>query len=169
MFRLTCPRCGAEPDDARLKVVSGTFQAEGMLLQEDGFATMDARQFNTDHEMVRCSECEAVFPLGECLEENGPAPSFEPFRGWDWTELGARFGVAIRDEDDPAPLAAWLEEHSRLPDDRKWVARACREFVEALAAADPSYNKPVWEGLAKVEDDETFMGFVVHLLGWMWS
>lgn len=169
MFRLTCPKCGAEPDEAMLEVVFGTFRASKMWLREDGFAAMDAKSFDTDEETVYCHKCERLFPLGDCLEENGPAPSFEPFKGWDWTELAARFGVAIPDEDDPAPLVAWLGERCRNPEDQRWIAGVCREFVGALAAADPSHNKPVWEGLAKVEDDETLMGFVIHLLGWMWS
>lgn len=169
MFRLTCPKCGAKPDKAMLEVMSGTFRAAKMWLREDGFATMDAKSFDTDEETVYCHSCERRFSLGDCAEENGPAPSFEPFKGWDWTELAARFGVAIPDEDNPAPLAAWLEERSRIQREQAWVAGICREFVDALAVADPSYNRPVWEGLAKVKDDETFMGFVIHLLGWMWT
>lgn len=169
MFRLTCPRCGAQPDKAMLEVVSGMFRASKMWLRENGFATVDAKTFDTEGEIVWCAACGQAFPLGDCLEENGPPPSFEPFRGWDWTELAARFGVAIPDEDDSAPLAAWLEIRCRDEGEQDRIAGICREFVGALAATDPSHNKPVWEGLAKVEDNGTFMGFAIRLLGWMWT
>ena len=69
MFSLTCPRCKAPPDEAHLEVVSGTFNAIGMRLQEDGFATSDANQFNTDEEWVFCNACDARFPLGECMAD----------------------------------------------------------------------------------------------------
>lgn len=68
-FKLSCPRCKAEPDDARLEVISGVFNARAMYLQEDGFATMDAKQFDTDEEKVYCHACEQTMSLGECLDD----------------------------------------------------------------------------------------------------
>lgn len=70
MFNLTCPRCKAEPDAALLEVVSGTFSASGLLLSRDGFATMDARRFDTSDEKVACRACgDRDISLGECLPE----------------------------------------------------------------------------------------------------
>jgi len=166
MFRLTCPKCGAEPEDARLEVVYGRFRASKMWLQEDGFATMDAKTFDTDEETVYCHACERWFSLGNCLSDN-PAPSFEPFKGYDWTELAERFGVSIPD-DDPKVLVSWIENHVAQGEE-EWVAKTCREFLDALIATDPTDNKPVWQGLAKVEDDGSFMTFFIHLLDWVWT
>lgn len=169
MFRLTCPKCGAEPCEAWLEVMSGRFRASNMWLQEDGFAAMDAKSFDTDEETVYCHKCKRWFSLGDCLEENGPAPSFKPFKGFDWTELAARFGVDIKDDqkEDAAKLRTWLEHHSMR--ELAWVATNCREFLTALIQTDPTSNKPLWIGLAGVKDDETFMRFFTHLFEWMWT
>jgi hypothetical protein len=69
MFKTSCPRCKAELEDARLEVVGGTFRASKMWLGEDGFATTDAKTFDTNDEIVYCHACEEQFPLGECLDE----------------------------------------------------------------------------------------------------
>ena len=69
MFNLTCPRCGAKEEDARLAVISGTFRATKMYLCEDGFATADAKQFDTDNEKVYCHVCDTVMDLRECMDE----------------------------------------------------------------------------------------------------
>ncbi len=64
-----CRECGI---DGRLSVVSGTFEAMGMRLGEDGFATADASQFDTDNEIVECGACGAQFPLsgyGRCVSQ----------------------------------------------------------------------------------------------------
>jgi uncharacterized protein YbaR (Trm112 family) len=164
MFRLTCPKCGSPYDVAKLEVVAGTFRASKMWLREDGFATMDAKTFDTDEETVYCHVCERMFPLGDCLDD-GPTPSFKPFNGYDWTELAARFGVAVPNEDDPDPLILYLEGHCHQDN----VTATCREFLDAIITIDPTGNKPVWEGLAKVEKDEDFMPFFIHLLSWMWT
>ncbi len=169
MFRLTCPKCGAGPDEANLQVVSGNFRASKMWLRRDGFAAMDAKTFDTDEEVVYCGACGARFPLGDCLDE-GPVPSFEPFKGYDWSELAARFGVDVTGReglDDVEPLVVWIESHRLWENER--IAKTCREFLAALIAVDPTANKPVWKGLAKVKDDGTFMDFFIHLLEWMWT
>ena len=166
MFRLTCPKCGSPYDVAKLEVIAGTFRASKMWLHSDGFTTMNAKTFDTDEETVYCHVCERIFPLGECLDKD-PAPSFESFKGYDWSELAARFGVKVPDRDDTGPLVAYLEDHCRQEQDR--IAAVCREFLDAIIATDPTVNKPVWEGLARVKKDEDFMPFFIHLLSWMWT
>jgi uncharacterized protein YbaR (Trm112 family) len=169
MFGLTCPKCNSPYDVAKLEVVSGTFHASKMWLREDGFATTDAKTFDTDKEIVYCHVCERLFPLEECLcpDVMVPTPSFEPFKGRDWTELGRRFGVVIPNECDGEPLVVYLKDH--LLWEEKVVAKVCREFLDALIKIDPTSNKPVWKGLAKVDDDKTFMDFFIQLLEWMWT
>lgn len=168
MYRLTCPKCGADSEEARLTVISGKFESTNMLLCEDGFSVVDARQFNTEDEMVWCKVCERTFPLSDC-EAIRPEPSFAPFKGFDWTELAARLGVNIRDDqdEDADKLRAWLREHCQRELD--WVAANCREFLAALIKADPCGSKPVWMGLAEVKDDKEFMEFFIRLLDWMWT
>ncbi len=61
MYHTTCPKCGAE----QLTVVSGSFYAAGMMLHEDGFATMDANEFSTEDEKVECGACGATCDLGD--------------------------------------------------------------------------------------------------------
>lgn len=169
MFRTTCPKCGAQSEDAKLEVVSGRFRASKMWLQEDGFATIDAKTFDTDEETVYCHSCERWFSLGDCFTDNGPAPSFKPFSGFDWTELATRFGVDIKDDqaEDAVKLRTWLEYHGRH--ELAWVASNCREFLMVLIQNDPTPNKPVWIGLAGVKDDDTFMRFFTHMFEWMWT
>jgi hypothetical protein len=73
-YNLRCPRCGAPPERAKLKVISGRFVSEmplagrfvsEMPLAEDGF--WPSKKWDTEDEIVRCSSCTTVFPLYECL------------------------------------------------------------------------------------------------------
>jgi len=66
-YKLDCPRCGAVPETAALQVIGGEFETSGVYLEPDGFAFSDAKQVNTTEERVRCSVCEAVFDLSECV------------------------------------------------------------------------------------------------------
>jgi len=56
MFETKCIKCGEES----LHVIAGTFTARGMTVTRDGFATTDAREFDTDNEMVSCTECKTL-------------------------------------------------------------------------------------------------------------
>lgn len=61
-----CTECGSE-----LEIVGGSFEAEGIILQRNGFCTIDAKTFNTSDERVRCIECKKAYPLEELyLEKN---------------------------------------------------------------------------------------------------
>jgi hypothetical protein len=69
-FRLVCPRCKAPPEQAKLRVVSGSFAARDMFLNKDGFSPTDSKGFDTHEEMVSCSACRTLFPLYECMTED---------------------------------------------------------------------------------------------------
>ena len=56
-YKLDCPICGAEPEDARLEVISGTFQTRKMFVVPDGFSFSDAKGVCTSDEQVRCDNC----------------------------------------------------------------------------------------------------------------
>jgi len=40
-----------------------------MYLQPEGFATTDAKNFDTDEEKVFCHHCKKTFDLGDCMEK----------------------------------------------------------------------------------------------------
>jgi len=61
VWRVKCPKCGAEDD---LYVVRGVFMGS-IPLSEDGFAFTDASRVDTEDEVVRCGVCGAEFPLGD--------------------------------------------------------------------------------------------------------
>lgn len=99
-FKLSCPRCKAEPDAAQLEVVLGKFECVHVKLQEDGFDLMEAKQLNTEDEQVFCNACEETFPLGECLDDemNDPVPpGFSPEQ-WQAVE---QFAQTFPDDSPP--------------------------------------------------------------------
>lgn len=53
-YRTTCPGCG---EDGYLEVVAGSFSAMGMALEEEGFSFCDAKQVDTEDEVVGCQRC----------------------------------------------------------------------------------------------------------------
>jgi len=68
-FETACRGCGAEGE---MEVVAGTFDAQGMRLCEDGFATSDAKTFNTSSEVASCRMC------GHTQTLSGEAPACVP-------------------------------------------------------------------------------------------
>lgn len=65
-FVTDCPQCGGG-----LCVVGGSFSTR-IPLSRDGFSTEDAKQFDTENEVVACDECDYRGPLmivGEVLEK----------------------------------------------------------------------------------------------------
>lgn len=63
VFKDKCPYCR----NGGLEVVSGVFTATGMTLAKDGFAFQEAKQIDTDDEIVQCTnpKCGCRFPLAE--------------------------------------------------------------------------------------------------------
>jgi len=101
--------------------------------------------------------------------------------GSDWTELGEMFGILCDDDDaqtarhvrnkigeladrfvlrDPAPLP---EDFRRL--------ELIRGFVSLLrdGSRGIGYCAPLWQGLLEIQDDWTFLRFVMVLLEFMWT
>ena len=56
-FVTDCPKCGGD-----LYVVGGNFSTR-IPLSRDGFSTMDAKQFDTENEVVACGKCDYLGPL----------------------------------------------------------------------------------------------------------
>ena len=65
-YNLDCPKCGAPAEVARLKIVSGKFSAEDMMLWGDGFSFADAGRWDTQEERVFCHVCNQSFDLELC-------------------------------------------------------------------------------------------------------
>lgn len=63
MFKTKCPAC----DEERLEISSGIFYAAGMTLAEDGFSFTDAKQVDTEEEIVVCQACGEKFSLGQLI------------------------------------------------------------------------------------------------------
>jgi hypothetical protein len=64
-YKTTCTECGAED---QLEIHSGHFRATGMRLTPDGFAFADAKQVDTEEEIVRCLNCKRLILLSEFME-----------------------------------------------------------------------------------------------------
>jgi hypothetical protein len=62
MFSTTCKDCGAEDT---LYIVACSAQFVGVQLTADGFSLGDAKQVNTDNEIVSCYDCQAEYPLAD--------------------------------------------------------------------------------------------------------
>ena len=108
-------------------------------------------------------------------------------RGFDWREVSEIVGLdsdhyeAMPDEFDPDVKLAELTEielselQTRLAQGRNDARDAemlsrIRQFVEALChSARHDYCVTVFEGLALVEDDRTFIQFVSCLLRHLWT
>jgi hypothetical protein len=120
-FKTTCPRCKAAPEDAMLEVVSGIFRARAMYLQPDGFATMHAKQFDTDEEQVYCHACEQTMSLGECLDDE---MNDEP------------------DEQEPKQICPRCQQYL----DGTGSCRVC----QYPAAAPPGFSVEQWQAVEKL-------------------
>ena len=65
MYITKCPKCGTEDS---LHVISGSFECARMSLKKDGFCFADAKQIDTNDEIVWCLECDETFSLSEVTE-----------------------------------------------------------------------------------------------------
>lgn len=96
------------------------------------------------------------------------------FQGVDWRELSERWGIDFKNDltDDEClnETASYIIQSVPYKDKRqKKVARDIRSFLKKLIKWDNTYKTPVWEGLLKVENDETLLTFTYHLLQDMWD
>ena len=103
------------------------------------------------------------------------------FDGFDYLELSDKWCIYVPFECDDD--GSWIVEFAmnflfkmRWDDnDRRHkytrVSQAfiddCRAFVSALAEWDQS-EKPLWEGLSKIESDENFVRMFIPLLPYAW-
>lgn len=107
------------------------------------------------------------------------------FKGWDWTELADYFKLHkhLQDGDDFTELQEFIYNsgdgiyHSdpkvvKLAKIREEAIEiACRKFLISLIQSSKKINCvfPLWEGLSRIEDRETFLKHFAFLVGNMWT
>jgi len=108
------------------------------------------------------------------------------FNGYDWNELSDALGVEevggsvpslvadnLRLEHTKAEIDAAAEAFMLTKDSERAeeVYQLCRAYLEALKYEEMAhgYNAPVWAGMLKIEDKWTFLTWMSHCLGWMWT
>ena len=89
-------------------------------------------------------------------------------KGIDYLELADVFGIENYINDEETFILIIKDFLHKYGEDEE-IINIARLFVRKLIENDNvTYKKPLWEGLSKVEDDDTFMGFVIDLLEYMW-
>ena len=116
------------------------------------------------------------------------------FNGWDFMELAGEWGLLDRYKDKPwvddsLPIKQQAVHHN---DDsrpiREFLEELCQQYMEhhdetlltkyandirmysrKLALEENSYYKPLWRGLARIEDDFTIVRATILLLPCMWA
>jgi hypothetical protein len=73
MYKLHCPKCGALPEKAQLKVVALSMNAApGFELTKNGYSIFKvaegATKFEFFDELVACAHCGAIHELKSCLD-----------------------------------------------------------------------------------------------------
>ena len=106
------------------------------------------------------------------------------FKGYDWTELAEALGLVTErpyheDEHLIEAIRAALRKasrclsHPQYEDERinaNLTVAAARQFVHALIATGVGIeDRPVWRGLAEVEDHHTFLSYLSMMLPAMWT
>lgn len=52
---------------------------------------------------------------------------------------------------------------------QKALVQPCRDYLNAAIACCHFHSKPMWEGLAKIDHDETFLKYFTHLFDYLWT
>jgi hypothetical protein len=140
-FDTSCPYCHV---DGRLRVIH--FEANtDIRLCADGFATTDAKYFNTAEEVVHCEACGVDFPLSEVCNNESDAPAEEAVqRGIEeipCIQIAAKDWLAKRD------VKAWVNSpEMKVP--QLWCGDIFTiwddEEGPASPVSDPEYAMPLW-------------------------
>ncbi|WP_337100124.1 hypothetical protein [Paenibacillus sp. YIM B09110] len=93
------------------------------------------------------------------------------FKGRDWTELAIRWSIPI-DQNEEITLNKVDQIISSVMVDfeviNKEVLMDMREFLREFIKYE-SYKQPIFEGLMKVEEPNTFIKYYRYLLSQMWN
>lgn len=100
------------------------------------------------------------------------------FKGHDFLELADYWGIDTEKEDDEIiqemiqKIEGAVVQLRFLPNSSNEVANDLRSFVQALWTTTQEHDfpeSPIWEGLLKIKDDDTFLQFCIPLLRNMWN
>jgi hypothetical protein len=110
------------------------------------------------------------------------------FKGWDYCEVAHALGVPEKTiqkwedvfedspEDCPHQIAKILYSRMVWRDKKggSWPngeVEMCRKFLRKVDDNEKhiGYNRPAYEGILKIKDDETFMNWFCGNLGRMWT
>lgn len=107
------------------------------------------------------------------------------FRGFDWCEIAKIYDLEVKgDETIWARIVRdrlWesvmvADGHRRggidgRPDYvlAKWQLRQARRYVMALSESEHHYDSHVWESIALIKDDSTFVNWITTFLEAAWS
>ena len=95
------------------------------------------------------------------------------FKGYDWTELLPLFGIEYDSEleqvqlfDLQETITSWFGQEGPTE-----MIASLHEFLAALIETKQEfeYSAPLFEGLAHIEDAETFCKYFAILLPQMWT
>lgn len=101
-------------------------------------------------------------------------------KGWDFEELADEWGLylpdSLDDYSEPMTTAEWinlyLENFIQTVSDtrtRRKAAKDIRKYCQLMSDDDCCFECPVWEGMAKVEDDFTLIRLFSPLIGYAWT
>lgn len=107
---------------------------------------------------------------------------YPKFKGWDWTEVTDYFHRSKKfNYSKPSRgQEEWHEYEDKLAKHfgewalgnykQRWmIVKICRSYLNKVVEVDPSYATPLWKGLYKIENDETFLGYFLFLLQCIWT
>ena len=92
------------------------------------------------------------------------------FKGWDWTELYQYFKRTDKNPSDEKCYTYIKKKLQECSDnEHKADVMKVREFVRKVSMCQDEYASPLFKGLYKIEDDGTFLNYVVLLLKCLWT
>lgn len=106
------------------------------------------------------------------IDANTCAP--EPFLGWDWTELVTPLGFpgSIEDDGEETIIEAIRRTLSMVHDGGEMadqIEGLCREYLDKLVERDAHTCVPLFDGLSRIEDRDSFIKYFSLLLPHLWS
>ncbi len=85
-------------------------------------------------------------------------------------ELVEYWKIKYTDKDSDDIILEKTRKHMLKSDEAK-ISKDIRNFLKKLSSGSKKidYSFPVWEGMLKIEHDETLIRFAVELLPCMWN
>jgi len=101
------------------------------------------------------------------------------YPGFDWSELGVRFGLITPEQHEDSSydedklleeIKAYIEKNTHPVNGvSQEMVRHLKEHLTLLIEHDNTYNSPLWKGLMGIENHHTFCNMCVPLIEYMWD